>query len=143
VKRLVIAGLAGLFCLGVPAAAAGPAAASAQAPAAQLAAAPAATAPAGGPTALRGECTLIFCGWVGNSSSSATYIVATDNWPPSNGNWQYLYPGQGSPFRDTDGFYVPTGCRAVPQGAQAPPTYYGGQWHKISDLFSYTVRVSC
>jgi hypothetical protein len=83
-----------------------------------------------------GTCTsigpIVRCGKIQNARLSDKYIVTTDNWPPSNGNWAWVYPGQRSPFKDTDGFFIPTNCDATDDWGNF---WYGGTWTKIRPHF--------
>ncbi|MDQ1292312.1 MAG: hypothetical protein QG608_190 [Actinomycetota bacterium] len=89
-----------------------------------------------------GTCTLAFCGTVRNASNSDTDLWIINNWPPENADGAFVPPGgtSRSYFKDTDGFYVPTGCKAVRDWA---PDLSGGSWYKINDLFNETIRLDC
>jgi hypothetical protein len=132
--------------LGMLAVSAGPAAASPDATgpgAASAVAAARAISEPSDPTPL-GTCTVIgpvrWCGKIKNSVISQKYIVTTDNWPPANGNWSWVYPGQRSPFTDTDGFFVPPNCTALDDWDRS---FAAGAWHKINDLYDGEVRLNC
>lgn len=79
-------------------------------------------------SASAGTCTVIggisACGRVYNSG--AYNVLVTDNWPGGTGHVYTLSPGYWSPFKDTDGFFVPSGmCFDI---------WRGPQWVKINDL---------
>lgn len=88
----------------------------------------------------RGVCSLALCGYVENAENSEGWLVATDNWPPANGNWATLYPGQGSPYRDTDGFHIAAHCWGVTVDGFI---YDGGKWYKISNAYWAEIYVHC
>ncbi|CAM3574343.1 hypothetical protein KIPE111705_14770 [Kibdelosporangium persicum] len=89
-----------------------------------------------------GTCTLVFCGRIKNSGSSDGDLWIIDNWPPENASGAFLRPGETSTkyFKDTDGVYIPTGCKGVRDWA---PDWSGGAWYKFSNLFDETVRLDC
>ncbi|GGS60849.1 hypothetical protein GCM10010156_19470 [Planobispora rosea] len=95
----------------------------------------------GEPTPL-GTCTGPLCGRVKNHSNSDTDLWIINNWPPETANGAFVKPGETSTkyFKDTDGFYIPTGCKGVRSWA---PDLKGGYWYKINDLHSGTVKVDC
>jgi hypothetical protein len=97
-----------------------------------------------GDATILGTCTVIggvrFCGKIKNAASSNKYIVTTDNWPAANGNWSWVYPGQSSPYTDTDGFFVPPNCTAIDNSSNS---FAAGTWHKINDLYVGEVRLNC
>ncbi|WP_206790299.1 hypothetical protein [Amycolatopsis sp. MtRt-6] len=88
------------------------------------------------------ECTGPACGTIKNSSSSDGDLWIINNWPPENASGAFLRPGETSTkyFRDTDGVYIPSGCKGVRSWA---PDWPGGVWYKFSDLFNETVRLDC
>jgi len=79
------------------------------------------------PAASAGTCTVIqgltWCGRVYNGTGS--YVRTTVTWPATVGNIATVAPGQWSPYRDTDGFYIAAGkCFGLARGPV---------WFKITD----------
>ncbi|MBE8516093.1 hypothetical protein ILP97_00910 [Amycolatopsis sp. H6(2020)] len=84
------------------------------------------------------ECT----GTIKNSTSSDGDLWIINSWPPEIASGAFLRPGEKSTkyFRDTDGVYIPSGCKGVRSWARDWPS---GAWYKFSDLFDETVRLNC
>jgi hypothetical protein len=103
---------------------------------------PASAAPATDTVEPLGTCTAVFCGRIKNSGSSDGDLLIINNWPPESASGAWLRPGETSTkyFKDTDGVYIPSGCKGVRDWA---PDWSGGYWYKISDLFNETVRLDC
>jgi hypothetical protein len=100
----------------------------------------------GGGFSTQGNCTDIgigeLCGTVKNHSNSDTDLWVINNWPPETANGAFARPGESSKkyFKDTDGFYVPSGCKGKRSLA---PDLAGGYWYKIPDTFNSTVEIVC
>lgn len=80
------------------------------------------------PAANAGTCTVVgpvvACGRVYNGSSITIRVTST--WPAQSGYIAAVPPGSWSPYKDTDGFYVPPGkCFGLTVGPA---------WVKINDL---------
>ncbi|MFC6090679.1 hypothetical protein [Saccharothrix lopnurensis] len=95
-----------------------------------------------GVEAMGPNCAEPLCGKIKNSSSSDDDLWIINNWPPETASGAFLRPGETSSkyFKDTDGVYIPTGCKGVRDWA---PDWDGGYWYKFSNLFSETVRFDC
>lgn len=80
-----------------------------------------------------GNCTGPLCGKVGNDSTSKSNILVVNGWPNTCAKCvkKALKPGQRSTiyFKDTDGFYIPTGWKAHDRSYGT----FGAGWHKITD----------
>lgn len=87
-----------------------------------------------------GTCTVIAgiakCGYASNHPFSQLNIRVTNGWPAGSAGSSTvgLAPGSGSPYRDTDGYYIPSGgCVGLTRGPV---------WIKITDLQSVQVKVT-
>ncbi len=101
-----------------------------------------ASGPGGDPVPL-GTCTAgVICGTVQNAGGSDDDLWIINNWPPDTASGAFLSPGETSTkyFKDTDGFYIPTGCKGVRSWA---PDLSGGAWYKMPDTFHSTIRLDC
>jgi hypothetical protein len=74
------------------------------------------------------NCTWPLCGSVTNSHGSERKLVISDDWSAERGTKKVVNVGESSSkyIKDTDAFWVPTGCKAIVFGATygqagAPP----------------------
>ncbi|MEU8379864.1 hypothetical protein [Streptosporangium sp. NPDC048865] len=99
-----------------------------------------------GEVSLMGNCDTVgpvtLCGRINNRSSSDDDLWIINNWPPETANGAFVPPGGNSTtyFRDTDGVYIPTGCKGVRSLAT---DLGGGYWYKISNGQTWTIDLQC
>jgi len=91
----------------------------------------------------RGECTLGFiCGEVRNDKNSNAVLKVTNDWPKrDNGAYKWISAGTSSDtmMKDADGFFVQSWCTAT----SGSKKWASGQWHKINDLQTITIKIIC
>jgi len=91
----------------------------------------------------RGECTLGFiCGEVRNDKNSNAVLKVTNDWSKrDSGAYKWISPGTSSDtmMKDADGFFVQSRCTAT----SGSKKWASGQWHKINDLQTVTVKIIC
>ena len=91
----------------------------------------------------RGECTLgLVCGEVRNDKNSNSILKVTNDWGKRNsGAFKWISPGYTSKtaMKDADGFFVESFCKATSGSTK----WASGQWHKINDLQTVTVKIIC
>lgn len=92
----------------------------------------------------RGECTLGFCGEVLNHEDSNAVLKVTNDWPKRDqGAYKWISAGTSSDtmMKDADGFFVQSWCTATSGGGFKK--WASGQWHKINDLQTVKVKITC
>jgi hypothetical protein len=92
---------------------------------------------------VRGECTLgIVCGEVRNDKTSNAVLKVTQDWPKRDkGAYKWISAGTSSDtmMKDADGFFVQSWCTAT----SGSKKWSSGEWHKINDLQTVTVKIIC
>ncbi|MET7808349.1 hypothetical protein [Micromonospora chersina] len=104
-------------------------------------ASPANAVAGGGAGTFGKDCTLPLCGIATNDHGSERKLVISDNWPAEQGTKKVLAAGETSRkhFKDTDAFWVPTGCKAMAFRGGT----YGPGWQRIRDNQHLTLRIDC